>query len=336
MTPEVEVEPPVMSTRVPDMNTIGEATDVPTRPPPLGVVGGSGGGVEMTPESTSGVDEGESGVVGVVVGTPESTSDVDVGPEAGTGVVPAVDVPVVPVTTPEEGLGDDGDVDGSASPDGDEDEDVSDAGGDVFEGEPSGSPVDDDGVCFDGLSVVDVENVGEVRMRDLKVGMKVWVGGNVGFSKVFMFSHKVEQGLFEFVKLGIKGESGVEKVLRLTSNHYLYVGGSLKAAGGVVVGDEVVLSSSNGESKGVVESVERVTSEGLYNPQTLQGDIVVNGIKASTYTKSVAPRVARALLAPFRIVYQTLGIDASAGLLEKGGGWFTGLLPKGPLVHDEL
>ena len=44
--------------------------------------------------------------------------------------------------------------------------------------------------------------------------------------------------------------------------------------------------------------------KGLYNPLTLAGDIVVDGILASTYTKAVTPKMAHAALAPLRMMYE--------------------------------
>lgn len=41
---------------------------------------------------------------------------------------------------------------------------------------------------------------------------------------------------------------------------------------------------------------------GLYNPQTIHGDIVVDGFVVSTYTADVTPSVAHAVLTPMRAV----------------------------------
>jgi hypothetical protein len=43
-------------------------------------------------------------------------------------------------------------------------------------------------------------------------------------------------------------------------------------------------------------------AEGLYNPHTMHGDIVVDGVHTSTYTDSVAPALAHALLWPVRML----------------------------------
>lgn len=193
------------------------------------------------------------------------------------------------------------------SPDGDDDED-SDGDGEGAE-------------CFPGDVVVDVEG-GSKFMRDVVVGDKVRVGKNE-FSEVFMFTHKIQDGSFEFVK--IETESG--NTLHLSKGHYLYVNSQLMAAKSVVAGDNVQLASGMMTK---VASVSCEHREGLYNPQTMHGDIVVNGILASTYTTAVEPSVAHKLLAPMRFVYSHFGIASSA--LESGGGLFTRFMPSGSSV----
>jgi hypothetical protein len=56
----------------------------------------------------------------------------------------------------------------------------------------------------------------------------------------------------------------------------------------------VLIATDGSEATVVAVSQERNT--GLFNPHTLQGDIVVNGIKASFYTAVVAPTLAHSLL----------------------------------------
>jgi hypothetical protein len=64
--------------------------------------------------------------------------------------------------------------------------------------------------------------------------------------------------------------------------------------------------------------VELVRGVGLYNPQTLHGDIVVDGVRASTYTEAVDPVFAHAVLAPVRAVYRWFGVEV--GGMDGGGG----------------
>jgi Hint module len=98
-------------------------------------------------------------------------------------------------------------------------------------------------------------------------------------------------------------------VLRVTSGHFLYVNGDLAAAGNIVVGDTVALGRRGLD---VITHVSTVWSRGLYNPQTIHGDVVVDGVCASTYTTAVSPAFAHAVLAPALATYQLIGWATSA------------------------
>lgn len=85
--------------------------------------------------------------------------------------------------------------------------------------------------------------------------------------------------------------------------------GVLVAAGAVRVGE--VLQLADGNYSPVV-AIENVSSVGLYNPQTVDGNIAVDDVMASAYTTAVHPRVAHsALLAPLRFIYRSLRMHIS-------------------------
>lgn len=183
-----------------------------------------------------------------------------------------------------------------------------DAGDDTKEDEKDGEDDDDDGVCFPEGAAVELES-GEVKaVEKIAIGDRVHVGRGQ-FSEVFMWTHKVADVLSAFVE--VCAESGA--VLRLSPGHFLFVNGDLVAARVVQVGDIVTLGDGREDE---VLSVARVQRKGLYNPQTFDGRIVVDGILASTFTTAVEPALAHALLAPMRAVYALFGVTSSA--LERG------------------
>jgi hypothetical protein len=157
-----------------------------------------------------------------------------------------------------------------------------------------------------------------IRIDELAVGDHVHVGHG-RFSAVFMFTHRVADIDQQFV--AIESSSGAS--LRATAGHYLYVNGGLGAAGSVAVGDEIELGHG---VKDVVTKVTVVAGQGLYNPQTVNGDIVVDGIRASTYTTAVDPVFAHVILSPLRAAYNTLGCYSLS--MEKGWG-FRFMVPSG-------
>lgn len=187
--------------------------------------------------------------------------------------------------------------------------------------EPSidSSPEGDGPVCFPADVLVETELGFNTRMDQVKVGDRVRVA-NGQFSTVFMFTHKLRDVAWTFVKLDT--EAGM--TIRLTTGHYIYVGDRLMAAGAVKVGDTLTLAD---ERRTVVTNVARVSGRGLYNPQTAHGNIVVNGILASTYTRAVQYSTAHALLAPLRALYDRLGLSMTC--FDHGADSFVGLFPSG-------
>ncbi|OSX75496.1 hypothetical protein BU14_0234s0023 [Porphyra umbilicalis] len=199
---------------------------------------------------------------------------------------------------------------------------------DVIEGlseaEPSPTDGDDDDVCFPASAQVELDTGRTVTMDQLAVGDNVRVSADA-FSRVFLFTHKVAAGSFPFVKLTTA--SGAS--LTVTRSHYVYANGKMTAAGAVKLGDELELV---GAAKcDIITATSPVTETGLYNPQTLHGDIFVNGIRASTFTTAVEPRVASALLAPLRALFRATGVSTSA--LDAGSARLAALLPRGASVY---
>lgn len=188
---------------------------------------------------------------------------------------------------------------------------------------------DDGGSCFPADATVEVRGGGRRRMKDVQIGDEVLVAPGE-YSRVFMFTHKLSSIESEFVRLS-HSEAGS---LILSPGHYLYANGVLTSASSITVGDVVSIarsspsfdSLSSTTTSAQVVRVDRVRSTGLFNPQTVRGDIVVNGVVASTYTTAVEPAFAHAALAPLRLL-ERLGFAVTS--LETGGGVFTQLMPRG-------
>lgn len=139
-------------------------------------------------------------------------------------------------------------------------------------------------------------------MSDLKIGDVVRTGNNT-FSPIYMFSHRFPEAVTEFVELYTEDE---KKPLILSPGHFLYVKKSINAkssqitASSVVIGD--LLETGDGRVTPVV-NIRRKPNTGLFNPHTLDGDIVVENIRTTVYTDAIRPELAHALLAPVRALY---------------------------------
>lgn len=162
--------------------------------------------------------------------------------------------------------------------------------------------------CFPGGVSVVVKGKGQARMDEVEIGDWVLVGEG-RFDRVFGFTHRISSGRRRFVRLVTAGGREV----RATSGHFVYVQEGVKRAGDVAVGDFV--PTGDGEEERVVQ-VEEVLDDGLYNPQTLSGDVVVGGLRVTTYTEAIIPNAAHALLAPVRAAYRAFGV--SSDVLEEG------------------
>lgn len=149
--------------------------------------------------------------------------------------------------------------------------------------------------CFPGEAMVELRT-GTKSMNQLEIGDIVYVG-NGKYSEVFAFTHKSEDVYHKFLVL--KTDSGRE--LPITNGHYLYINQKLHPARSAMIGK--YLSDGNGSKEKILNiSVEE--RKGLYNPQTIQGDIVVNGIVTTTFTEAIDPAAAVVLLSPFRATFK--------------------------------
>ena len=164
--------------------------------------------------------------------------------------------------------------------------------------DPEASPESADS-CFPATATVELEDGSHKQMQDLLIGDRVRISATQ-FSEVFMFSHR-ERDVSDAFYVRIRS---AESSVTMTAGHYLRVQRSTKEnsdkfmmAGEVKVGDRIQTSRSQWTS---VLEVSRVSSQGLYNPHTREGTIAVDGILASTYTRSVGSSTGHALLAPMR------------------------------------
>lgn len=178
----------------------------------------------------------------------------------------------------------------------------------------------DGSVCFPGSATVETKD-GFKPMSQVQIGDSVKVADG-SFSDIFMFTHKMADAKHDFVIVRT-----VDAEIALTAGHYLYVNGNLAAARTVRVGD--VVESASG-SPMTVASVGSARMSGLYNPQTLHGDIIVDGVRASTFTTAVQPGSAQALMAPLRAAYVKLGF--ATAFLNQGSDFFARQMPSGAAV----
>mmetsp|Transcript_9985 Transcript_9985/g.23897 ORF Transcript_9985/g.23897 Transcript_9985/m.23897 type:complete len:500 (+) Transcript_9985:212-1711(+) len=180
---------------------------------------------------------------------------------------------------------------------------------------PTASPdsrgPEDNGVCFPSTSSVALGNGSLKRMDQLNVGDVVRSGVWGETSAVHFFSHRESNSINTFLQISHSLGN-----ITLTPSHFLYANGGLVKAKNVKIGDSLQWTSGGQRSDPVVTSIEMVRRRGLYNPHTMQGTLIVDGIRTSCYTSTVHPGLAHIVLAPLRAFYR-LGIRAG-NFLDKG------------------
>jgi Hint module len=184
--------------------------------------------------------------------------------------------------------------------------------------------------CFPSDSVVELSSGKSIPVAQLLVGDTVRVNSDM-FSKVIMFSHRDQHAQTEFVRIVTSSMD----TIHLSPSHYIYANRKLVRASEVKLGD-VLLSGTRNNFNMTVISLTNVYKSGLYNPQTYQGDIVVDGIVASTFTAALPISLAHAFLSPLKILNYMFGIilaPASAAFLN-GSPLLADLLPDGPPFYD--
>jgi hypothetical protein len=144
--------------------------------------------------------------------------------------------------------------------------------------------------CFPADAQLELSNGTLIKMAQLQVNDIVRTGANT-FSRIYMFSHQDRSIQTFFTEL-----SGNTFKLLLTGDHFLYVNGNAIPASQVVIGDQIEFHQVNA-------SITRIQSRlamGLYNPHTLDGDLIVDGIRTTVY--AISPKLAHFLLSPIRVL----------------------------------
>ncbi|KAA8499926.1 Protein hedgehog [Porphyridium purpureum] len=171
------------------------------------------------------------------------------------------------------------------------------------------------GSCFPAAATVLLVD-GTVRaMEHLMIGDRVLTGNpKQPVSDIYLFGHRTQVGMFDFLELGTSNG----RSLTLSPGHYVHtMRRGVQQARYIRKGDELV--DTDGQAA-AVESILQTRQRGLYNPHTMQGDLLVNGFRASSYTHAVPPGLAHVMLGPVRVLY-SISHAQLFSCIEKGLEW---------------
>jgi Hint module len=146
----------------------------------------------------------------------------------------------------------------------------------LFGAGPVGGNCWSEPTCFPGQSEVFVEDKGLVAMKDLMLGDRVMVAANT-YEPIYSFGHYDTDITATYLQLRTASAK-----LEISHDHMVFIANAgAFPASAVKVGDKLVLASGTVEA---VEGIKSTIRKGAFAPLTPSGTIVVNGVKASTFT----------------------------------------------------
>ncbi|GIL49727.1 hypothetical protein Vafri_5999 [Volvox africanus] len=211
--------------------------------------------------------------------------------------------------------------------------------------------------CFPAHARVLLRDGSIARMDQLQLGQEVAVrkaDGTVGYEPIYAWGHKERNsGPVRYVQIDLSSDSASSAAydaaapetaqLELSPGHFVVMpcqrcltSGAVahKRANDVVPGDELwvapaLVGGNNNRSHGDgmrlelwrVKAVRYITAEGLYNPFTLGGTVMVEGVAASCHSDwfldsavdmlgvdaGILPPIYQSAMSPFRMLWRVFG-----------------------------
>lgn len=159
--------------------------------------------------------------------------------------------------------------------------------------------------CFPADAKIQLQSGRVKMMQDLEIGDVVLVSKGI-YSPIYTFTHRDLKVKSTFISILLRNGHNLE----VSPGHHLYIKNrnTVVAAESVKFGDDL-LDADQDTSQ--VISIDRVVKSGLFNPHTVQGDILVNGVLTTTYTNSITDSISHTLLSPFRLSFKYFGLTTS-------------------------
>jgi len=142
-------------------------------------------------------------------------------------------------------------------------------------------PTDSSSSCFSSVATAMVENKGQIYVKDIQVGDKVLTAGG-NYETVYTVDHKNPTKRTRFLQIYSEETSSP---LEITDHHMVFVNDTKTAipASRINVGDKIQLL----DGISTVTKISHIIRDGIWNPITSDGTIVVDGVVASTYSLAI-------------------------------------------------
>lgn len=182
--------------------------------------------------------------------------------------------------------------------------------------------------CFPSDAQVHVEGGGTKQMQHIRVGDRVLTSNGL-YSDVYVLSHQDPHVSLGYINIRLDSNNTIEA----SPGHFIPASPDCKAStqhlrASVIQEGMCLLVPQEGLVR--VAEVSRVIKRGMFNPFTLAGDIVVNGVVASSHSEwfldeladkfgfsHLLPSIYQVVLAPARGLYHLVGPAAARQELEE-------------------
>ena len=158
--------------------------------------------------------------------------------------------------------------------------------------------------CFPADAIVHSHDKGPMQMKDVRIGDLLLTYNDAGepmYDPVYMMGHKDGESFAMFLSITASNN----QTIRLTPDHYIFVVRNETMleipSQGVEIGDGLVVGKA---SILPVVAISLVKSQGLYNPYTMTGRIVVDGVLASCHSSAMLDGLFHKLGIPLSTGYQ--------------------------------
>ena len=191
--------------------------------------------------------------------------------------------------------------------------------------------------CFPGSATV-LDASGRTKlMRDVSVGDRLQVirpDGSLGYEDVYLLTHKDSTQASRYLRITLA--SGRE--LTLSPRHFVPMAQDperpdwqarvVKGADEIKVGDVLWFHDGAGMQPARVAGVASEIELGAFNPLTLSGTIVVDGVVASAHSDWFLDGIVsahaqdwiyQAMFAPVRVIYRVIGPEWTREISERWG-----------------
>lgn len=148
------------------------------------------------------------------------------------------------------------------------------------ESDPTPAPTlggpDIDAFCFSSETLVEIQDLGFIKMKDLQLNDMVRVGRGNHYEPVYSFGHRKVEAPADFLRFSPSG-------LELSRDHLVFVQGKGAIPASAVETGDRLISVAEQNTTVAVTAIHRVRRQGMYAPFTYTGTIAVNGVVASNY-----------------------------------------------------